>query len=309
MKITVIGTINKDIVLPYNQLSFQSLGGITYTLATLRNFVSSEDQIIPVSYIGHDVVDLMEGLRQSWPTVNFDALIRLEQKNHQVILEYDSPTERKEKALFFFPQLEWEQIQPWLDTDFVIVNMITGKELSLDTYKKIADQIYQRLYIDIHFLVMDVDSLGNRIEKRPDDIYDWLNYSRFIQMNEHEYEIINREGIAMDVFWKGLLRPSQHVFLTRGEKGVLWISYEDEFRMEQIEAYNIPMVNETTGCGDVFGASFSYAYLYTKNIRKALEFAVCAASASTQISGTENFYQLKDKMVLLNKKLVDGILQ
>lgn len=308
MEITVIGTINKDLVFPYNEQPFQSLGGIIYALATLNNFLTEDDRIYPVSYYGEDIKAIIEGLKKHWIQINFNSLVPFEGKNHQVILEYDTLTERKEKALFFFPPLEWEHMEPYVNTDFILVNMITGKEMHLDTYKKLAEIVYNRLYIDIHFLVMDVDSLGKRIVKRPDNIFDWLNYSRFIQLNEHEYEIINQEGISFESFWKGLLRPSQHVFLTLGEKGVWWIHNEKSLTIKKFPAYKVMDLKETTGCGDVFGAAFAYAFVKKKNIKKAIEFGVLAASASTRISGTENFYLLKEKMLEMNNKLSKSII-
>jgi hypothetical protein len=304
MKITVIGTLNKDLVFPYADKPFQSLGGITYTLVTLNNFLTEDDLVYPVSYYGVDIADLIAALKKRWTQIHFDSLIPYSGKNHQVILEYFSPTDRKEKALFFFPPLTFTQIEPYLDSDLILVNMICGKELELDTYKKIAEKVYQKLYIDLHFLLMDVDHIGNRIVKRPDNIFDWLNYSRFIQLNENEYEILNQEGLAFETFWKGLLRPSQHVFLTRGENGVWWIRNDDTLKIEKFKAYPIPEIKETTGAGDVFGAAFAYSYLKTKNLKRAVSFGVLAASASTQISGTENFFLLKEKMRELDENLL-----
>ncbi len=306
MKITVIGTINKDIIIPYQGVPQQSLGGIFYSITTLMNFMKDGEQIIPVSYVGKELSHLIEAFKVKWKQVDFSGLIPLDEHNHQVILEYTSRTEREEKAFFFFPKLKNEHIQKFLDTDFIIANMITGQEMDVDVFKFIAQTCYDKLYLDVHSLLLKTDELGKRVEHRPDDIFEWLNYARFIQLNEKEYEIINSDGMDFKKFWGGLLRPSQNVFLTMGEKGVWWIANRNGVQVRKFPGYEIKNIKEPTGCGDVFGAAFAYSFVKKKVISKAIEFGILAAGASTLITGTENFYMLKDEMKKLNGKLVEA---
>lgn len=302
--ISVIGTVNKDLVLPFNDVSFQSLGGIVYSIATLLSLGKGNITVYPVSYVGEDIADLLNGLKDQWKSVDFSGLVQLPQKNHQVILEYYSPSERKEKALFFFPPIEWQMVEKYLQSDMVLVNMITGKEMELETYRRISGHCYTRLYIDLHFLLMDTDELGNRFPRRPADIFEWINYSRFIQMNETEYSILNSEGAELEQFWGGLLRPSQHVFITLGEKGVLWISNEEKVQIKKFPAYRMKTIKDATGCGDAFGAGFCFFYARTGDIELSVKGGILAASASTGLAGTEQFDRLPEMMHQLDGQLM-----
>ena len=55
MKITVIGSVVKDILLPYHGGEVHSLGGIYFTLIHLSAIFRDIDTIIPITYVGEDI--------------------------------------------------------------------------------------------------------------------------------------------------------------------------------------------------------------------------------------------------------------
>jgi len=119
MKITVIGTINKDLILPFRNAPIESFGGIFYDISILSYLLEEDDEIIPVSFIGEDIFPTVQAILKKLPNISTKGLIPLPQKNHKVILEYASPSRRQEKSLFQFPALKWEQMAPFIDSDMV----------------------------------------------------------------------------------------------------------------------------------------------------------------------------------------------
>jgi hypothetical protein len=297
MKIVIIGTINKDLILPFGGSSIQSFGGIFYSLSALTRFVDDQVTIYPISYIGTDVYSNLLMLFKNFGNVDPTGLIRIEQKNHEVILEYLSPEERTEKALFNFPSIGWENIKQFSQADFFIINMITGWDLSLEAYQKLSGKNYSKMYLDVHFLVMGTDQYGKRYPHRPDNIIQWLRGARFIQMNQREFGIINTEGLGESTFFEKYLQPDQYLIVTFAGKGANVIFRKNNMtRNRHFPAVSVEKIEDVTGCGDVFGAGFVWNYLQSNDVYKSIEYANLAAGAKCYLRGTNEMDKLVTKM-------------
>jgi pfkB family carbohydrate kinase len=297
MKIVIIGTINKDLILPFGGSSIQSFGGIFYSLSALTHFVDDHVTIYPISFIGSDVYSNLLMLFKKFKNVDSSGLIHLEQKNHEVILEYLSPEDRTEKALFNFPSIGWENIKNLNQADFFIINMITGWDLSLEAYRKLSQKNFSKMYLDVHFLVMGTDQFGKRYPRRPDNILEWLQGSHFIQMNQREFGIINTEGLPESVFFEKYLRPDQYLIITLAGEGANVIFRKNNMiRNKHFPAIPVEKIEDVTGCGDVFGVSFVWNYLQSNDVYKSIEFANLAAGAKCFLRGTNEMDKLVPKM-------------
>jgi sugar/nucleoside kinase (ribokinase family) len=297
MKIAIIGTINKDLILPYERAPIQSLGGITYSTLALANLVKQNVSIIPVSYIGEDIVQAANHLFGKYPIIDKSNLIQLPQKNHKVILEYSSPVDRTEKALLNFPPLEWKQIKLVKKCDFIIVNMITGWDIPLNAYLKLSKKAYKKMYLDVHYLVMGIDKMGNRFPKCPSEIREWLKGARFIQMNEKEFNIIAENSLHEISFFEKYLNKDQILIITLGEKGARLVFYKDNnIRDKHFPTVRLEEIYDATGCGDVFGAAFVSKYLQTEDAYESIEFANLVSSANCLIGGTMDMDRLPEIM-------------
>ncbi len=297
MKISVIGTINKDLILPFQGASIQSIGGIYYSISALSYLGGDEVEIYPVSYLGNDLYSPFLALLKQHPNISTAGLIPIEQMNHKVILEYTSPEERVEKALFNLPPLKWKQLEPVLACDFFIVNLITGWDVSREAYLRLSEIHYSRMYLDVHFLVMGVDDLGRRFARVPEDIFDWLHGARFVQMNLREFRLITGGTSTELNFFDRHFRPDQVLLITMGSKGTRVIYKQGEIiRNRQFPAYPVEQVVDATGCGDVFGAAFVLKYLQTGRIEKAVEFANLAGAINCMLKGTNEMDKLPGLM-------------
>lgn len=303
MKITIIGTLNKDLILPFNGTPIEGYGGIFYNVSVLSHLMKETDQIIPVSYIGEDIEGPINALLKKLPNVSKSGFISLPQKNHRVILEYVSPNDRKEKAVFNFPPLKWENIEPFLDSDFIMINMITGWDIEKDTFQKISEKVRDKLYFDLHFLVMGVDKLGKRFPQKPDNLEFWLNKSRFVQMNQKEYDVVNEDSLEDLEFHQRYLDPDQILIITMGGRGSK-IIYRIGMNTK-IVFFEAPKLNEiidATGCGDTYGSGFIHEYLNSGNVENAGEFASLLGSAKALLLGTREMYNLTEVVDILKNK-------
>ncbi|GAB4331997.1 MAG: hypothetical protein Kow0037_09030 [Calditrichia bacterium] len=301
MKIAIIGTINQDLILPYNSGPVQSLGGIYYSLVAARQLTKSGTILQPISFVGEEFYPALLSLLEKLPGIDVSGFQVIPQRHHKVILEYLSEEERTEKALFNFPPLNWEQIQIALQADFCLVNLITGWDLELDAFLKLSEQKYSEMYLDVHFLVMGIDALGKRYPKKPENVEKWLRGARFIQMNEREFTTIAGEGVNEINFYDSYLNPDQVLLITRGSKGCsVLFRKENVVRKKDFPALPIKQIEDVTGCGDVFGAAFVAHYVEHRDVYGAVEFAQIAAGCNCLLKGTNELDKLKDLIKRVN---------
>lgn len=293
MKIAVIGTINKDLILPFDGSPIQSIGGIYYSIAALSQMSGELVNLFPVSFLGADFYHHFLAILNRYPNVNPAGLIPIDQKNHEVILEYVSPEERTEKTIFNFPSLQWEHIRPFTDSDFFVVNLITGWDVSQEAFLKLSEKHFDKIYLDVHFLVMGTDKMGKRFPQRPDGVEKWLQGARFVQMNEKEFRIIAGKNMNGRNFYEKYFNPDQVLIITRGGDGANLFYHEDNFiRHNHVPAYGLDSIADTTGCGDVFGAGFVWRYLTSGHILESVDAANRLAAANCLIHGTNEMDKL-----------------
>ncbi len=302
MKIVVAGTLNKDLILPFQGTSIQSFGGIYFTTSALSHMQDPDLTIIPVSYIGNDVYNNVLAMLKQSSNVQLLGLIPIDQKNHEVILEYVSPEERQEKALFNFPPLEWSHLKKHKKADFYIINMITGWDLTLHAFLKLSKKYYHQMYLDVHFLVMGIDQLGKRFPLCPENILQWLKGARFIQLNEREFATLNRNKLHEITFFEENCKPDQVLIITLAGKGARVIFRKNGMVRDKLfPAYPVEKVIDSTGCGDVFGAGFVYQYIKSQDLYRSIDFANQLASANCLLKGTNEMELLLSQMNQLSR--------
>ncbi len=301
MKITVIGTINKDLIMPFGEAPIESFGGIFYDIAILAR-ICPDVEIIPVSYVGEDVFATVNVILDKMPNVSKRGLIPSPEKNHKVILEYQSPTRREEKSLFHFPALTWEQISPFSDSDMIIVNMITGWDVEHAAYLQLSKIAKDRMFLDVHYLTMASDEFGQRLPRIPENLRAWLSGSKFVQMNEDEFMLLAQDYRNEVDFFQNYFDDTQKLFITKGAKGALLLYQRNGLvGKREYTGYKIPRLVDTTGCGDAFGAAFVGHYLQFGDIFAAVEHANLVAGANAMLKGTNEMEMLQEKMKLLQR--------
>jgi hypothetical protein len=147
MVITVIGHLCKDVVhLPDEKVTQQeSFGGILFTVLTLANLMSERDLIQPIFGVGQaDYELLMEQLRQ-YKNIDTSGIFRFKGQTNQVHLFYQKNAQtRIECSQNISAPIPFNRIKPYLDGDGVLINMISGSDITLETLDYIRMEIRER---------------------------------------------------------------------------------------------------------------------------------------------------------------------
>lgn len=285
MKIVLIGTIVKDIIKHFNGSQSKSFGGLLYTLNAASAFFKEDDCIIPVSYVGEDIYPEIIDLLKDDKRIVLDGLKRCAQKNNTVEITYTSPDERLERSLYPLPSLSFKNIQPFLDADVVVVNMISGWDLDLNDFISLRKNYSGLIYLDIHSLTLGRNPDGTRYYRAVDQLDKWIGNCDILQLNECEFNIINNnKGRSPESFYRDYcFNDGKIVNLTRASQGS--VTYFKEGRQVQKTAVYPPpalKVVDPTGCGDAFMAGFLSEYFNKKDIR----FAAVHANQVAALMGT-----------------------
>jgi len=149
---------------------------------------------------------------------------------------------------------------------------------------------------------MGIDALGKRVPKCPENIQQWLHGARFVQMNQREFEIINGSPLNEISFYENNFNQDQILIITYGREGARVIFRKNGMiRNKHFPAFRVNKINDSTGCGDVFGAGFVWKYLKSNDIYKSIEFATKVAAANCLLRGTNEMDNLLSQMEKLSR--------
>jgi hypothetical protein len=266
--ITVIGTINYDIIVPQKGIRYESLGGILYNVISLSVLSNNTYRIIPVTYIGLQTKERLKTILSEHPCVLQEGIKEIEEEINCNILKYLNDNERIETTTFRTGEIPYEMIEPYLHTDCLLFNFISGYDVSLDTMKLVRENTHGLIFFDVHSLVLE-KSVNERPFRKISNWKEWIHYTDIVQMNTTE----------LSYFTCNQKIP---VLITAGEYGVyLGFDKHVSFFPQKFTS----TVKDTTGCGDIFSASFLVRYLTTKDPYLACEFANLTAGFVTIESG------------------------
>jgi sugar/nucleoside kinase (ribokinase family) len=298
----VIGTVIDDRIHDLRGNVTRALGGILYTILPLRAFLPERYRVIPVMHVGHDLYERIVRLLGRLPAVETTWVMRQGHENNRVDLLYRNREDRIEISTKGVSPLSDRELDVVGELDVLIVNFISGRELSLATMKRIREIPGPMITGDLHSLLLGRREDGTRFPRRPYGWKMWLEQFDCIQMNEKELETLtgysikdgnhDRESLCRlisDVFFE---RGAGVVTVTCGERGARVFSRQGAGgRVRELRDVH-PVENslDPTGSGDVFLAAFTAAALTGRDLRSGLAFAVEAAALSTLTRGAEGLY-------------------
>lgn len=303
MNIGVIGTVIDDRIHSLEGEVIRALGGILYTILPMRAFLPERCRIVPIMHVGHDLFDRVRELLDDLPEVETGWIVREECENNRVDLYYRTREERIEVSTRGVSPLLIDELDIVRELDSLIVNFISGWELTLATMKKLSRRPGSMICGDLHSLLLGRMSDGRRYFRKPYGWKAWLEHFDYIQLNEREFRTLTgfdflagengaggMHGVISGVFRE---RGARLVTVTQGERGATVFSLdgtgEGIRELHDIHAVEKPL--DPTGSGDVFLAAFSSALLSGRNIQASLSFAVEAAALSTLTRGAEHLYE------------------
>ncbi len=301
MRIGIVGIINHDTIEMADGRDLHDLGGILYNTTVMADLAPEGTEIYPVSRIGADCYGDMRAVLSSRPGVNLSGIALSPEGTSRNHIRYDTAMEKVECLTNHIDPIPLEQIEPFLDLDALLVNIIVGDDISLGTMKAIRERSTGLMYLDVHNLCLGIEPDGHRKRRAPADWRRWIERFDIVQMNEVEARLLAGHGGGTAgasgelpeseedfvVFGQSIvaLGPSVCV-ITRGQLGPVTV-YRDE---DDAKAYAIPSepigeVADTTGCGDAFAAGFITEYLASGDPCRATRLANRVASVNCTVAG------------------------
>jgi sugar/nucleoside kinase (ribokinase family) len=292
MIITVIGHLCLDVILHRDGTESRGYGGIFFSIAALANLLSPRDTIRPVFGVGKAEYDaLLEHLGR-YPNVDTSGIFRHQAPTNQVTLTYADDEQRVERSEFIAEPIPWKRIRSLVNgADMVLVNMISGLDITLDTLDEIRMAVRDDrvpVYLDVHSLTLGMNADFTRFHRPVETWRRWLFMLHGVHLNEEEAAIL-----APERFDEGTL--ADHVLalntttmhITRGERGCT--AYVDE--RKHIRRFDVPGIPaesrvDPTGCGDVFVAAYCARYMKSHDIVGAVEFANRVAAQKARLAGS-----------------------
>ena len=312
MRVGIIGLINHDTIYMAGGRRIQDLGGILYNTTVMADLVGEGDALYPISRIGTDCYDAMRAMLDPRPVVSNRGVRVSRTGTSRNRIRYDENMEKVEQLTNHIGPIPFEQIEPFLDLDALLVNFIVGDDLSLETMAAVRERATGLLYLDVHNLCLGIDAEGYRLRRAPEDWQRWIEMFDVVQMNEVEARLLagadneaeaacgpgvpvrpGQPGGPLDseddfiAFGRSVisLGPSVCV-ITRGPLGPVTVFRTDrETRAIAIPSEPAREVVDTTGCGDAFAAGFVVEYAATKDPVGATRLANRVASVNCTVAG------------------------
>ena len=309
MKYLVIGEPCLDVIHKLNGDIHRGFGGIMYSLISLSVLSRGEDEIFPVMNLGSDQYTNVLNFLKQFRNISTDGIKKLDHPTRKVFLDYGNLSggrDRNETSSMPTSPVKFEQIEPFMkNADAILINMISGVDITQDTLRRIRASFKGFMYMDIHNVVMRTNDNYSREYVNPDNWLEWCTNSDAVQMNETELSYLtpektNEYKVAEEILINSSKRPKA-MLLSRGSDGVSCYTLKEkeyggkkftDLDKKDVMAIDNPEFVDSTGCGDVFGAAFVFEYMKTNDLNKALHFANRMASYKTSLEGVDNLYKL-----------------
>lgn len=311
MNYIVIGEPCVDVIHKADGNVIRSYGGILYSVISMAVLSKSTDNILPIMNIGEDEFENVRNIFQKYPNIKTYGINKVKHETRKVNLYYDlynsDKSARVEKSTEPTYTLDYVQIENFLNMgNAMLVNMISGTDITLDTLKNIRRNFSGYMHIDIHNIVMHTKEDGSRVHTHVDDWYEWCTNSDTVQMNEFEIATLSREKLKEYKIAEEVLTNKNHavkgLIVTRGKAGVTgFTKKEKQFGDEKfldLEHHDIAAIEnsrfvDSTGCGDVFASAFTLDYSVNNDFEKSLHYANRMASLNASLEGIEGLSKLK----------------
>lgn len=311
MNYIVIGEPCVDVIHKANGEVTNSYGGILYSVISMAVLAKENDLIIPVMNVGEDEYENILNILKQYPNIKTHGLNKVKHPTRKVFLYYNlynhDKSARVETSSEPTYTVAYNQIENFLnEADAILVNMISGIDISIETLKNLRKNFDGFIHIDIHNIVMHTNPDGTRIHKSIDNWYEWCTNSDTVQMNEFEIATLSKEKLSEYKIAEEILFNKRYqavgIIVTRGVNGVTGITKnkksfggETFYDLDHINlaAIENPHFIDSTGCGDVFASSFTLDYSVNSDFKKSLHYANRIASLNASIGGIDELYKLK----------------
>lgn len=287
-KIGVLGSLVWDVIHGRDpaQGVVEEWGGIAYSLAAMDAALPEDWEIVPLIKVGHDRARQAAEFARTLERFPAHArFIEVPVANNVVELRYQSAERRCERMAGGVPGWNWGELGPMVtDLDALYVNFISGFEMCRWTAGHLRQGFKGPIYADLHSLFLGMRSDGIRTLQPLAEIGEWFSCFDTVQLNEEEMRTLGDDPMMLSA---EMLRAGVTLLnVTLGAKGVAYIhAPKGEAVRTALMAPPAVDATDTTGCGDVFGATCAARLAAGDSVDEALRRANQAAARNATYRG------------------------
>ena len=260
MNVLLIGHLSIDLLKGARGEESHEFGGIARAVATLGSLAAGGDQVLPVCAVPSGDREAFDEFLAPFPSVStaglFPGEVPLPRLSGAELARHGHA--RMHQAQ---PAIPFEKIRRHLSVERVLINMVSGGDITLETLDEIRMTVRERqtpIHLDVHNLTLRRSENG-RLVRGPLELWRrWAFMMDSVQMNEEEIAALTREKLEENAAAGHLLTLGPHaVVITRGARGVT-VFWNDHKHVAREDIPGIPSrgAKPGGGCGDVFGAAF-----------------------------------------------------
>ena len=282
MKITVIGHYSRDLFHRVEGPPVEREGGLYRAVAHLASLAGKQDRVVPV--FGVDAADREEvqARFEALPGVETSGIFSFRGPIHEIHYFPSGDGRRVACVKEFASPIPFEKVKKYLDADGVLLNMISGLDITLETLDEIRMAVRgegTRIHFDFHNLTQGVSPDGGRVRRPVVAWRRWAFMLDTVQMNAEEIAGLTGESLTEQQTAGHILTLGvKGVVVTRGVEGatLYWNEHKKVIRKD----FGTPPGNapsEVVGAGDLFGAAFCAGFVRSGDLQASTESAVLAA--------------------------------
>jgi hypothetical protein len=280
MKFLVLGHYSYDVLHDSEGAERQERGGLHRVIERLAGLASRQDRIIPVFGVqSADHAEVTQELK-TLPNVDVSGVYAMETPCHRVHYYPQANNTRVACVREMADPIPFDRIRKLLDVDGVLINMMSGTDLRLETLDEIRMAIRgaaTKLHLDFHNLTLGVGPNGERLRRPVPEWRRWAFMADTLQMNEEEIAGLTLERMSEQQTVGHLLTLGvKGVVVTRGAMGATLFASEHKHVVRKDVPAPAAGGEPGPGSGDRFGAGFFLQYCTTGDLGTSLEFAVAA---------------------------------
>jgi hypothetical protein len=285
MKFLLIGHFCFDVHHPENGREQVHYGGIYRVMTAMASIMGKGDTAVPVFGLGKADYDEVVQKGSGLSNVSMEAIYELPGPTNRVhyYASAGGPSVTCSKDLA--PPIPYEKIRRQLSVDGILVNMVSGSDVTLETLDHIRMAIRAHnisLHFDYHNLTLGIGEEHRRYRRPLEEWRRWAFMTDTVQLNEEEIagltpDRMSEERVVAHMLTLGI----KGMVITRGAAGVSIFANEHK-HVVRTDVAGISVdggKTDSTGCGDVFGAAFHYHFTKTSDLRASAEFANSVAAS------------------------------
>jgi hypothetical protein len=287
MKLLVIGYSVVDKIESMGKAEVKP-GGIFYTVLGLNSLKEDKDFITLITAFDKNNHHLFADIYNDCEVIHYYCVDNLPAVNLKI---YEN-AEREEVYENINDPLKVE-INNYSNFDGILINMITGFDITLESLYKIRESFSGPIYVDVHTMTRGLTNSMKREFRQIENFSEWAKCIDILQANHLEAKMLCNEKSELDIAKKVLEYGVRIFIITKEQYGArIYFKQKNEIASIFKPALRVDVKNKV-GCGDIFGSAFFYIYVKDKNIVEALDIAIQAAGLAASYNSIEEYKNLR----------------